>query len=89
LALGFFENNGKPLKEGVAVLVVTEDLSFFYSPGLPDIGFVFRRGGRAITCWRRPGASSLGWRGIGFFIRQDLRDDDVWLLALFLFYITL
>ncbi len=26
---------------------------------------------RAITCCKRPGASSLGWRGI-LFIRQDL-----------------
>jgi len=33
LCLGFFEDNGKTIKEGVAVLVVAEDVSSFYSPG--------------------------------------------------------
>ena len=33
LCLGFFENVGKPFQERLAILVVEEDLSSFYSPG--------------------------------------------------------
>ena len=33
LRLGFFEDVGEPLQEKVAVLVIEEDFSSFYSPG--------------------------------------------------------
>ena len=33
LCLGFFEDDGETFKEGVAVLVVSEKLPPFYSPG--------------------------------------------------------
>ena len=33
LGLGFFEDNGEPFQERLAVLVIEEDLSSFYSPG--------------------------------------------------------
>jgi hypothetical protein len=68
LRLGFFEDDGEPFQERIAVLVITEYLSSFYSPGhdvlekawgLPAIGFAFRRGGRA---------SNLGWRGIAYYL---------------------
>ena len=33
LPLGFFEDAGKPFQERLAVVVIEEDLSSFYSPG--------------------------------------------------------
>ena len=33
LRLGFFEDVGKPFEERLAVFVIEEDLSSFYSPG--------------------------------------------------------
>ena len=33
LRLGFFEDDGEPFQERIAVLVMAEDLSAFYSPG--------------------------------------------------------
>ena len=33
LGLGFFENDGQAIEEGLAVFVVAEELSSFYSPG--------------------------------------------------------
>ena len=33
LGLGFFEDHSQTLEEGVAVLVILEDLSSFYPPG--------------------------------------------------------
>ncbi len=33
LRLGFFEDAGEPFQERLAVLVIEEDLSSFYSPG--------------------------------------------------------
>jgi len=33
LRLGFFEDAGKPFQERLAVVVIEEDLSSFYSPG--------------------------------------------------------
>jgi hypothetical protein len=62
--LGFLKDECKSLQKRCAIVVVSEDLSSFDSPGhdalekaggLPAIGFAFRRGGRA---------SSLGCRGI-------------------------
>ena len=43
LGLGFFEDDGETVKEGVAVLVVSEKLPPFYSPGhymLKDTGSI-------------------------------------------------
>jgi len=37
-----------------------------------------------MTCWRRPGASNLGWRGILFF-RQDLLDFEDFFVCIFNF----
>jgi hypothetical protein len=33
LGLGFFEDDGEPFQERLAVIVIQEDLSSFYSPG--------------------------------------------------------
>jgi len=33
LGLGFFEDDSQAVKEGVAVLVVSEEVSSFYAPG--------------------------------------------------------
>ena len=33
LGLGFFEDDGEPFQERLAIVVVEEDLSSFYSPG--------------------------------------------------------
>ena len=53
LGLSLFEDDGQAIKEGVAVLIVSEKLPPFDSPGHDVL--------------EKAGASNLGWRGILFF----------------------
>ena len=66
--LSFFKNNGKTIEERVAVLLIPEDASSFYSPG-HDVLEKARRL-PAISCASGAGrqASSLGWRGISMLM---------------------
>mgnify|MGYP006995681245 CR=1 FL=1 len=49
LGLGLIQDTGKPFQKRVSVCVVFEEPGSFDPLGLPDIGFAFRRGGRAVT----------------------------------------
>jgi len=70
LGLGFFEDDGKTIKEGVAVLVVSEKLPPFNAPGhdvLEEAGGVKSGLARHFVFLARISLITL-------FFRQDLQD---------------